>query len=120
MMQISRRHFNHGLALSLGSLPLFRRFPLQKQLRVNGHRIMEHIFALAEFGKNPQGGASRVAYSEADREGRGFVHGLMKDARLDITIDAAGNSFGVLNRTAKRKFDLGSSRQIQFGVSIKF
>ncbi|HEX9630051.1 MAG TPA: hypothetical protein VF961_08530, partial [Pyrinomonadaceae bacterium] len=37
------------------------------QLRVNGPRIVEHINALAEFGKNPQGGVSRVAYSEADR-----------------------------------------------------
>ena len=96
-MQISRRDFNYSLALSLGSLPLFRRFPLQKQLRVNGQRIMEHIFALAEFGKNPQGGASRVAYSEADKQGREYVLGLMKAARLDAKIDAAGNLIGKRN-----------------------
>ena len=35
-----------------------------------------------------------------------------------FTIDAAG-TFGILNQTAKRKADLGSSRQIQFGLSIK-
>ena len=92
-MQISRREFNHGLALSLGLFP-FHRFPFQKQLRVNGQRLMDHLMALAEFGKNPQGGVSRVAYSDADREGRGYVFGLMKAARLDVAIDAAGNLIG--------------------------
>ena len=96
-MQISRREFNYGLALSLGWWPLFHRFALQKQLRVNSQRIMEHIFALAEFGKNPQGGASRVAYSEADKQGREYVLGLMKAARLDSKIDAAGNLIGKRN-----------------------
>ena len=55
---------------------------------------MHHILALAEFGKNPQGGASRVAYSEADKQGREYVLGLMRDARLEVKIDAAGNLVG--------------------------
>jgi beta-ureidopropionase / N-carbamoyl-L-amino-acid hydrolase len=92
-MQIDRRAFNHGLVLSL-VLPLVRRFPFQKQLRINGQRIMDHLMALAEFGKNPQGGVSRVAYSDADREGRRYVLELMKAARLNSTIDAAGNLIG--------------------------
>ena len=50
--------------------------------------------ALAEFGKNPQGGASRVAYSDADKQGREYVLGLMKSAKLDVKIDAAGNLIG--------------------------
>lgn len=33
---------------------------------------------------------------------------------------AAAENFGVLKTTFKRKFDLGSSRQIQFGLSLKF
>jgi hypothetical protein len=36
-----------------------------------------------------------------------------------FTAEAASN-FGVLKSTFKRKSDLGSSRQIQFGVSLKF
>jgi N-carbamoyl-L-amino-acid hydrolase len=96
-MPISRRDFNYGLALSLGSLPLFHRFPLQDGLRVNSQRLMDHILALAEFGKNPQGGASRVAYSDADRQGREYVIGLIKAARLDAKIDAAGNLVGRRN-----------------------
>ncbi|HEV8204649.1 MAG TPA: M20 family metallo-hydrolase [Pyrinomonadaceae bacterium] len=92
-MNINRREFNYGLIISVGSLAL-RRFPAQTTLRVNGKRIMDHILALAEFGKNPQGGASRVAYSDADKQGREYVLGLLRDAKLDVTIDAAGNLIG--------------------------
>jgi N-carbamoyl-L-amino-acid hydrolase len=92
-MRINRRQFNHGLALSVGAFA-FPRFPLQSQLRVHGKRIMDHIHALAEFGKNPQGGVSRVAYSDADKQGREYVLGLLREAKLDVTIDAAGNLIG--------------------------
>ena len=91
-MNINRREFNYGLVLSAGSLVL-RRFS-QTAVRVNGKRIMDHILALAEFGKNPQGGASRVAYSDADKQGREYVLGLLRDAKLDVAIDAAGNLIG--------------------------
>ncbi|HEU4875875.1 MAG TPA: Zn-dependent hydrolase [Pyrinomonadaceae bacterium] len=92
-MKISRRHFNSALVVGLGSMP-FRSFLPQATLRVNGKRIMDHILALAEFGKNPQGGVSRVAYSDADKQGREYVLGLMRAARLDVNIDAAGNLIG--------------------------
>ena len=92
-MNINRRQFNYGLVGGLLAWPL-RGFELQSALRVNGKRIMDHIFALAEFGKNPQGGASRVAYSDADKQGREYVLGLMRAAKLDVTIDAAGNLIG--------------------------
>jgi N-carbamoyl-L-amino-acid hydrolase len=92
-MKINRRQFNHGFILSLGAISL-PAFSFQSPLRVNGERIMGHIFALAEFGKNPQGGVSRVAYSEADKQGREYVLSLMREAMLDVTIDAAGNLLG--------------------------
>ena len=63
-------------------------------IRVNGQRINEHLIALSKFGANPQGGVSRVAYSEADLQGRDYAVGLMKKARLDVHIDAAGNIVG--------------------------
>ncbi|HBB98240.1 MAG TPA: Zn-dependent hydrolase [Blastocatellia bacterium] len=66
----------------------------QARLRINGARLNEHLKALSEFGKNPQGGVSRVAYSEADRQGREYVLGLMRAANLDVSIDAAGNLVG--------------------------
>jgi N-carbamoyl-L-amino-acid hydrolase len=96
--QMNRRKFNFGLLGAAGAL-MFR-YPLATasgsvpELRVNGARISEHVNALAEFGKNPQGGVSRLAYSEADRRGREYVFGLMRAAKLDVTIDAAGNIVG--------------------------
>jgi len=92
-MKTTRREFNLALLLSLGALS-FRHAPAQTQLRVNGDRIMKHILALAEFGKNPQGGVSRVAYSDADKQGREYVLGLMREAKLDVFIDTAGNLIG--------------------------
>ena len=92
-MRINRRQFSQGLIVSLGAVS-FRRLSFQTQLRVNGQRIMDHILALAEFGKNPQGGVSRVAYGDADKQGREYVLGLMREAKLEVRIDAAGNLIG--------------------------
>jgi N-carbamoyl-L-amino-acid hydrolase len=95
---MNRRQFNIGLLGTAGA-SMFR-YPLATasgsilQLRVNGPRILDHINALAEFGKNPQGGVSRLAYSEADRRGREYVFGLLQQAKLDVSIDAAGNIVG--------------------------
>lgn len=92
-MKINRRQFNSALTVALGSVP-FRWFSSQSTLKVNGQRIMNHILALAKFGENPQGGVSRVAYSDADKQGREYVLGLMQAAKLNVSIDAAGNLIG--------------------------
>ncbi|MGH7601136.1 MAG: Zn-dependent hydrolase, partial [bacterium] len=63
-------------------------------LRVNTKRLEQRILALAEFGKNPFGGVSRVAFSEADIQGRNYVIALMREAGLQVKIDAAGNIIG--------------------------
>ena len=93
---MNRREFNFGVVGLTAACVLD---PLatacgSDTLRVNGGRLNEHLKALAEFGKNPQGGVSRVAYSEADRQGREYVLGLMRAANLDTSIDAAGNLIG--------------------------
>src|SRR6266568_1439251 len=93
MTKINRREFSLGLVAAAGAVAL-KPFPPQLQLRVNGSRLIEHLNALAEFGKNPQGGVSRLAYSDADRQGREYVMGLMHAAQLDVSIDAAGNIVG--------------------------
>jgi N-carbamoyl-L-amino-acid hydrolase len=92
---MNRRQFN--LALSGAALAAGMRrygFASQSPVRINGARLNEHLKALSEFGKNPQGGVSRVAYSEADRQGREYVMGLMRAAKLDVSVDAAGNLVG--------------------------
>lgn len=99
-MKTTRREFNYALLLSLCSLS-FRQSGAQTQLRVNGNRIMKHIHALAEFGKNPQGGVSRVAYSDADKQGREHVLSLLREAKLEASIDAAGNLIGRRSGSAR-------------------
>jgi N-carbamoyl-L-amino-acid hydrolase len=96
---MNRRHFTASIlgttaaiAANPGALAALLR--PRAPLRVNGARLNRHLSELAEFGKNPQGGVSRVAYSEADRQGREYVMGLMRGARLDVSVDAAGNIVG--------------------------
>ena len=102
---MNRRAFNRTLGASLGAMAVGRLPSLRTQggPRVNGERLARHLAGLAEFGKNPQGGVSRVAYSEFDRQGREYVMGLMRAAGLDVRIDAAGN---ILGRRAGRDANL--------------
>jgi N-carbamoyl-L-amino-acid hydrolase len=113
--KMNRREFNYALLGTAGVLALYRSvLPAQPKLRVNGARLNQHLKALSEFGKNPQGGVSRVAYSEADRQGREYVMGLMRAAKLEVSVDAAGNIIG--RRPAANNDD--SLRPILFGSHI--
>src|SRR6185369_15233052 len=60
-------------------------------LRVNGPRLNTSLTTLSQFGRNPQGGVTRLAYSDADRQAREWVIGQMRETGLQPRIDAAGN-----------------------------
>lgn len=62
--------------------------------RVDAERIEARILSLGQFGRNPAGGVSRVAFSEADIQGRAYVMSLMREAGLEVRIDPAGNIIG--------------------------
>lgn len=80
------------------------------KIRVNGERLNTHLAELAKFGGTPEGGTSRVAYSEADLKAREYAMKLMREAKLDVSIDAAGNIIGRRNGTdqALKPFMIGS------------
>jgi beta-ureidopropionase / N-carbamoyl-L-amino-acid hydrolase len=86
---IDRREFTSML---LAAAPALAFTPRQGPVtpRVNGQRLNAHLAALAEYGAK-DGGTSRPAYSEDDLRARQFVIGLMREAGLDVSIDAAGN-----------------------------
>ena len=84
----------------------------QTPIRVDGRRLNDHLRELAEFGKNAEGGISRVAFSEADLAGREYVMGLMRAAQLDPSIDTAGNIIG------RRAGSAPSLPPIMFGSHI--
>src|SRR5689334_8941224 len=84
-----------SIVLSALLLPVVALAQDSAQLRVNGARINEHLSTLSQYGRNPQGGVSRVAYTPADVQGREYALKLMQDAGLsDVHIDAAGNLVG--------------------------
>ena len=84
-----------GFACALVSLPLLSaQADEPRGLQVDAQRIAQRIAELARFGANPQGGVSRVAFSEADIAGREYIKSLMREAGLDVRVDTAGNLIG--------------------------
>lgn len=63
-------------------------------LRVDQDRIERRIRQLARFGASPDGGVSRLAFSDADRAARQYIIEQMAEAGLDVRIDMAGNILG--------------------------
>lgn len=83
-----------------------------RELTLNAARLNRHLKDLSAFGANPQGGVSRVAYSDADRVGRSFVMDRMREAGLDVRVDFAGNIFG------RRAGTNNALKPIMFGSHI--
>jgi N-carbamoyl-L-amino-acid hydrolase len=79
---------------------------------LDGARLNANLKALSAFGANPQGGVSRIAYSDHDRSGRAFVMELMRSAGLNVEIDFAGNIIG------RRAGTRPSLKPIVFGSHI--
>ena len=114
----SRRAFLTSLATgAMGPLVLGRRAFAQNLLaRVDAAALRQRIEALSMFGRRSGGsfadGVSRIAYSDADVEGRRYVMGLMKAAAVAPRIDAAGNIF------ARREGTVPQLAPILFGSHI--
>ena len=66
-------------------------------IQVNGKRLMQRLFELADIGAIDGGGCARLALTDADKEGRDLVIEWMKDLDLEITIDVVGNVVGIWN-----------------------
>ncbi len=81
-------------------------------LRVNQTRIEQRIFELANIGKGESGYTQRVAFTQADRDGRDYLIGLMKQAGLEVSIDYAGNIIG------RRAGKIASKKPLAFGSHI--
>ena len=98
---ITRRKFVETMAAaSLAAMAGARaRAQNAASLRIDGRRLRERIEALSAFGRPAGGtfadGVSRIAYSDADVEGRRYVMGLMNAAGLRPRIDPAGNIFAI-------------------------
>jgi beta-ureidopropionase / N-carbamoyl-L-amino-acid hydrolase len=75
----------------------------QEAIHANPERMQARIEALSQFGTNPEGGVSRVAFSDADVAGRAWLIDAMRDVGLEVRVDTAGN---IIGRRAGREDDL--------------
>ncbi len=110
-----RRHFSRLLAGAAAGALLPRatwagRAP--RALAVNGARLNGDLTALAAFGRNPQGGVTRLAYTEPDLQARRYVMDRMREAGLAVRTDRAGNLFG------RRAGTDAAARPIVFGSHV--
>ncbi len=92
---MDRRHFVHTTAAALSGIALTTvgQDPWS-DWRVNATRVNQHLAHLSRFGSNPEGGVSRVSFTQADIDGRAFAMDLMRAAGLDTRIDGVGNILG--------------------------
>jgi beta-ureidopropionase / N-carbamoyl-L-amino-acid hydrolase len=92
---MNRREFSLNLLFAVPALaPLISQVRAQSQMRVNGERLNSRLTELAKFGKTPEGGTHRLAYTDADLQAREYVMRLLREAKLEVSIDAAGNIVG--------------------------
>src|SRR6059036_253981 len=86
-----RREFNRLMLLSsAGAL-----MPRARTYTINPDRLRASLESLSRFGRNPEGGVSRVAWTKPDIEARRFVMDkLMSGMGLENRIDPAGSIYG--------------------------
>ncbi len=72
-------------------------------LRIDGQRLWDSIMAMAEIGPGEHGGSSRLALSDADREGRDLFLRWCRDIGCTIEIDDLGNIFARRDGTDARR-----------------
>jgi len=69
--------------------------PERLALRIDGARLMSRLEELAKCGARDDGGCNRLAFTDADKEGRDLVTGWMRALGLTVTIDGIGNAVAV-------------------------
>ena len=93
---MDRRRFSRTILGAVGAVALDPRLATSATLSqdpplINGPRLHGWLKDLSQFGARPDGGVDRVAFSDADIQGRAFVLSLMEEAGLQVRIDPVGN-----------------------------
>ncbi|MFT3866091.1 MAG: Zn-dependent hydrolase [Solirubrobacterales bacterium] len=61
---------------------------------IDGDRLEADLHALAQFGRRPDGGVTRLAYSPEYAQAEGWLAARMASAGLSTRVDPAGNLIG--------------------------
>src|ERR1700756_4957339 len=75
-------------------VPLLAQDTGSPKFHVNSQRLQSTLEKLSEFGRNPEGGVTRLGFSQTELDARAYVLSLMKEAGLETRVDPAGNIFG--------------------------
>lgn len=70
---------------------------------INKERLLDSIFMLGKIGIDASGERTRLAASDAEKEGRDFVVKQMREAGLDVVVDRIGDIFGIWQTEENRK-----------------
>lgn len=101
---VSRREFTRRLTAGLAATWLAPEalWPQQPEAKpalcevtfVNSQRLHHSLLQLSQIGRTPAGGSNRVGFSPEDLEGRKWFLEQMRQAKLEVSVDAAGNLRG--------------------------
>ena len=61
--------------------------------RIDGKRLWDSLFEMAEIGATPRGGVRRLTLTDVDRRGRDRFRAWCEAAGLTVRVDAIGNMF---------------------------
>jgi N-carbamoyl-L-amino-acid hydrolase len=68
---------------------------MNAQRGINGDRLLGRLRELGQVGRSSDGVLTRLAASDADKQGRDLLVRWMKAAELDVHVDRVGNIFGI-------------------------
>lgn len=103
---LSRRTFNRTLLTGLAGIAISPRLvfgqeqaasgspSLCQATLINAERLNQTLAELSRFGRTPQGGTTRLGFSNEDLAARHWFMEQMRLARLDVSVDAAANLHG--------------------------
>lgn len=69
--------------------------PPMTEPRIDAERLLARLRALGGIGRDAEGRLTRLAASDADRQGRDALAGWMREAGLNVMVDRVGNMFGL-------------------------
>jgi allantoate deiminase len=65
-----------------------------ERMTINQDRLWNNLMLLAEIGKDPNGGITRLPFTKEDLKAKSLVKRLMEQAGLLVREDAVGNVIG--------------------------
>jgi len=65
------------------------------KMNINSERLIARLTEHGDIGRDSEGRLSRLAFTDADKQGRDRLVRWMKDAGLDVAVDRIGNIHGV-------------------------